>query len=310
MRILLAPSHARGKNDSLFDQRQYHDLLNGHFRDFLEESGHPASLAFIDIDSEQNLHVCAHGNTDARIAWTRNEALEGSWRVAAFHSNQIAELDEFDPNHLRKADGIFVSGEAFQAPLAIRTADCLAVAVTLESSSKVLAASCFHAGWRGYCSGIQLAAFKSFNAKWPSHLKSAHENPQFFVTIGPAVFGASYPCGSDVLEALTYHHNMRLAGLPGWSDRHEKAFWSAAGRHLVTTHGKVFPDLQQLMCIELDALGINLSNVTVYRENTFTSEFWPSHRRSVSNGQASAERLITHLCPPACPSVTNRDSTP
>jgi copper oxidase (laccase) domain-containing protein len=309
MRILTSPSPTHIRTNSAENYEQTKALFSDHFNDFLKESLQTVVFSPTQIESEHAVQTSAHGNAGARVAWSRKEALPASWRVDAFHSNIIAELDEFDPSQPKKADGIFVRKDAFRAPLAIRTADCLAVAVTLESGAKIQAASCFHAGWRGYCAGIQTAAIAKFHSESSRRPRQSHATSEIFVTIGPAVFGASYPCGKDVLEALTFHHRERLTSSPGWSERHEKAFWHAVGSSGFHASGKIFPDLQELMCIELDALGVSLNNVAVYRENTFESGYWPSHRRSMANGQPSTERLVTHLCPPACPSVTNRDST-
>jgi polyphenol oxidase len=310
MRIITSSTAMeRGKKPSE-QHEQPAGLYDEHFGLFLRECNENVVFERALFSPESHLHMCTHGNAGARVAWGRNEALSESWRVAAYHSNRVAELDHFDSSQLEKADGIYVKGNAFRAPLAIRTADCLAVAVTLELGTSIVAASCFHAGWRGYCTAIQRAALEKFQIESARMTQRSKESPQLFVTIGPAVFGASYPCGIDVLEALTTHHNEKLLPSAGWTERHETAFWKATGRNKLEQSGKIYPDLQLLMCIELDALAVSLSNVTLYRENTFASRIWPSHRRSMNNAQPSNERLITHLCPPACPSVTNRDSTP
>jgi polyphenol oxidase len=301
MRILTAPLIAEHSELSAKKQPGFAELFDDTFKRFLEHRGQSVSWLTAEDTAKSPLHSIPHGNMGSRVVWSMNNPLSNSWRVAAYHSNHIAKLDSFDPEHLEKADGIFVHGAGFRAPLAIKTADCLAVAVTLESSSSVDAAICFHAGWRGYCGGIQTAAIKMLQADSFRRPQHSAETSAIYVTVGPAVFGGSYPCGADVLGALVTHHSERLVHLPHWSEHHESAFWDAAGRHKLEVSGKIYPDLQQLICIELDALGLDLSRVTLYRENTFTSQFWPSHRRSVSRGEESKERLVTHLCPPGLP---------
>lgn len=309
MRIISSKNGMTQTPDGELTEQQLRGLFDESFLTFLKDVRQFVCSRVAEASATQDLQTTPHGQAGSRMVWSINEPLENSWRVAAYHSNEIAELTTFQPEAPRRADGIYVQGNSFSAPLAIKTADCLAVAVTLESGAEILAASCFHAGWRGYCGGIQRSAFEKIIKLAQLIQAQNKKNSEIHVSIGPAIFGSSYPCGQDVLEALKAHHKARLKTLSGWTEVHEKAFWSATLRDDHAQTSKIHPDLQQLICIELDALGVSLNRVTLYREDTFTSRRWPSHRRAMADGQNSIERLITHLCPPACPSVTNRAST-
>lgn len=66
------------------------------------------------------------------------------------HATQIHGVDIVSPETLPcEADGIFVSWEVFDKPLAIKTADCLPVVIEGETGVIFL-----HAGWRGLAHGI------------------------------------------------------------------------------------------------------------------------------------------------------------
>jgi copper oxidase (laccase) domain-containing protein len=251
---------------------------------------------------DNELTIVPHGGLGAKVICSRQTCLPSSWRVAAFHSNIVCEQSEFNPDELKKGDGIAVRADSFTAPLAIATADCLAVALTLECDGQILLASCFHAGWRGYTSGIQHSALH-WMMQQPEAKRLASWRRHLHVTIGPAIAGRSYPCGADVKDALERHLEERLRAEDGWSDLHEQAFvnslHSRGESH--TSADKIYPDLQALMTIELSAAGIPLDQLSIIRENTFASRWWPSHRRAMAEGRSSAGRLVTHLCPPACP---------
>ncbi|NBO36988.1 laccase domain-containing protein [bacterium] len=285
------------------------------FNEFLQTIQGSSQCALVEVNESQEHVSVQHGKAGAQVTFTLNAPLEQSWRVAAFHSNKIATLSSFDATHLEPADGLMTDGAHFKAPLMIQTADCLAVAITLENSHEIFLAACFHAGWRGYSSGIQqvvldLTRKQSRAGGWQSTAMTGLDVPSLFVTIGPAIAGSSYPCGADVLDALRLHHENFLLSAPHWSQAHEKAWWQAVGLTEFEARGKIYPDLQALMCIELHASGVDLNSVTVLREDTLTSSLWPSHRRAMAQGMERAGRLFTHLCPPACPRVPNHVSNP
>jgi copper oxidase (laccase) domain-containing protein len=272
------------------------------FQQFLKEADGFAGEKIIPAAQDNEITIVPHGGLGAKVVCSRQNNLASSWRVAAFHSNIICEHSDFNPDDLKKGDGLAVRAESFTAPLAIATADCLAVAVTLECDGHIILASCFHAGWRGYTSGIQQSALR-WMLQQPEAKKLSDWKRHLHFTIGPAIAGKSYPCGSDVRDALEEHLKTRLRAEDGWSDLHERAFTGSLNRRgeLQTPDEKIYPDLQALMAIELSAIGIPLEQLSILRENTFTSRWWPSHRRAMAEGRSSAGRLVTHLCPPACP---------
>jgi copper oxidase (laccase) domain-containing protein len=298
------------------------------------ESGAPAEwpegfISFFNRNAEFGEHnghftviegsriIVPHGRNGARIIFTVDGYLPESWKVSAFHSDIVSELGSFDPNSISRADGIIVAGKNFNSPLGIATADCLAVAVTSETASDITAASCFHAGWRGYSAGIQQNALSQM---WAKAEQSGMEKEAWLrslrVTVGPAISGQSYPCGKDVLEALQMHIEHKLRPLAGWTDECERLFASAVSCPQASSVDdlpeteKIYPDLQSLMVLELYAYGLALDQLAIVREDTFSSTWWPSHRRAMAQGLEKAGRLVTHLCPPACPQVQNRDSYP
>jgi copper oxidase (laccase) domain-containing protein len=280
------------------------------FSEFLAATGEQLQTVDVPFCSENHSYSVLHGAAGSNVVWTVGEPLPASWRVAAYHSSELASLNEFSPEHLQKADGLVVNGESFCSPLAINTADCLAVAATLECEGRIALASCFHAGWRGYTSGIQQNFLDLLTQKASQRDASRNERmfAQCWFTISPAIQGHSYPCGEDVLQALKSHHARYLLNSAGWTDLHERAFESSAGLAEFDRTGKIFPDLQALLCIELHACGFPLAQVSVFREDTRLSHWWPSHRRAVAGGHNQARRFVTHLCPPACRQVQNRVS--
>lgn len=76
--------------------------------------------------------------------WIRKPGIE------LLHATQVHGTDIVSPETLPcEADGIFVSWEKFDKPLAIKTADCLPIVIEGESGVIFL-----HAGWRGLAHGI------------------------------------------------------------------------------------------------------------------------------------------------------------
>jgi YfiH family protein len=76
--------------------------------------------------------------------WTRKPEME------FIHANQVHGTDIVSLETLpSEADGIFVSWENFERPLAIKTADCLPIVIEGEKGVIFL-----HAGWRGLANGI------------------------------------------------------------------------------------------------------------------------------------------------------------
>ncbi|MFP5385846.1 MAG: polyphenol oxidase family protein [Bacteriovoracia bacterium] len=76
--------------------------------------------------------------------WTKKPEME------FIHATQVHGTDIVSPETLpAEADGIIVSWENFEKPLAIKTADCLPIVIEGEKGVIFL-----HAGWRGLANGI------------------------------------------------------------------------------------------------------------------------------------------------------------
>lgn len=278
------------------------------FEAFFKQRNASGQRQFQATVSEDRRISVPHGSSAAKVVFSVDGYLPEAWRVSAFHSDIVSEMKSFNAGQLPRADGIAVSGANFSHPLGISTADCLAVAVTSEGAHNFFAAGCFHAGWRGYTAGIQqnalvilrdIAAHPAKDSEtWMRSLR---------VTIGPAICGQNYPCGHDVLGALKTHLEIRLRKLAGWSNELEHLFWSAVNARSGSSPSakpepdKIYPDLQALMLLELLACGLEQDQIAILREDTFLSPWWPSHRRAMTQGLEKAGRLVTHLCPPACP---------
>lgn len=305
MKIIFRPrDFARGNTTTPTPHTDLSHISNpwpAQFARFLDWTGTPLELSSIlNRDKSQHLYH-PHGKAGCEAIWTREIPLDESWRVAAHHSNKVASIEHFDPLDLQQADGITTRGRHFIRPLAIYTADCMAIATTLETEDRVELASCFHAGWRGYVTGIQQVALKAYFAEQTRLLKASPDlSAEIYITVSPAIVGQNYPCGADVLQAIQDHHAKSLMTLKRWTKHHEDAFWASVGVDRFERDAKIYPDLQALFCIEAHALGIQLQNLAVFRDDTFSSDWWPSHRRAMAQGQPRSGRLITHLSPSAC----------
>jgi copper oxidase (laccase) domain-containing protein len=76
--------------------------------------------------------------------WTRRPEMH------LLHATQVHGIDIVSPETLPcEADGLFVSWEDFDKPLAIKTADCLPIVIEGDTGVVFL-----HAGWRGLANGI------------------------------------------------------------------------------------------------------------------------------------------------------------
>ena len=285
------------------------------FENFIAENSNTPAFVLEKslLKKSQQLEI-PHGLNGARVVLTRSEALPNAWRVAAHHSKDVCALRSFDSTNLPRGDGLVVEEQDFTAPLAISTADCLAVAITLESQGRIQLASCFHAGWRGYSSGIQQEVLDWMEQKEITMEANPHSwSKNLQVTIGPAIAGFNYPCGQDVELALIAHIESKLRQLPRWSASLEAAYLASFRKPNSPQNfqeNKIYPDLQSLMCLELYASGVELENISIVREDTFSSSWWPSHRRAMADGLTRAGRMVTHLCPPACSEVQNHVSKP
>src|ERR1700736_4481257 len=110
---------------------------------------------------------------------------EPSW-LAQVHAVAVADLD--GPGVLGPADAAITRRS--DRVCAILTADCLPVALSVDSGEAVAAA---HAGWRGLAAGVLGETVRAFRVP-PERL---------LAWLGPAIGPAHFEVGREVLEAFT-----------------------------------------------------------------------------------------------------------
>ena len=158
-----------------------------------------------------------------------------------------------------EGDGIFALAHQ-KFSIGVYTADCLPVCFAWKNSN----AAVVHAGWRGFAKGILKNAWDLFPER-PSK-----------VFVGPAIFGESYECGLEVLTALGQ------AGVTG----------------IPTRGDKCYPDLQKAAVDFFLSVGMNPSEISVMRLNTYTTPQLPSYRRACHlqlGPEAKKGRMVTVL---------------
>ena len=247
--------------------------------------------------------LCPWSGFSLRINQNKPEL---SLKVQAKHTSNILTFCELTGQRmLHPADGMVHWGKRRSLPLSpvefsLATADCLAVAFVLQMQDEFFV-SLVHAGWRGFTQGIHLNALSFLKMAqqdwekwdWASLLNQLH------VYIGPAIFGTHYPCRDDVFESLKSHLERVLALAPQ--------------SNCLTSYGHVlkvrcdslsqkwdlptvfYPDFQSLMVLDLLAIGVPFSNITLFRENTYGHPFLPSFRGGAvgGTGQDPKQRFWT-----------------
>jgi len=259
---------------------------------FQPPSFHGASLAL------------PHSRT--RIEFTLGDSLPDSLRVSAVHGHQIAPV-RF-PWNVPEADGFFFFGSRKEAlaipPLAISTADCLAVALASQpSGTDFVAFALVHAGWRGYSGGIlQSAVHRLVQSAAEAGVSAAALLAAFEVAISPAIFGRSYECGPEVLDALEEHFAEHVVAGSDFAHRRDVAhvYQDCLRVHPRSAPGKVHPDLQLLAICDLYALGLTPANMQVARVNTYGHSELPSFREaSLTRADGprgdTRRRMFSHL---------------
>jgi hypothetical protein len=132
----------------------------------------------------------------------RSAVIENRRRAAAFlpaapvwleqvHGRAVATIDErnVDRNRGRPPVADAAVTRLFDAPLAIRVADCLPILFADDAGSVVAAA---HAGWRGLAAGVLEAT-----------LEAMHVPPTAIVAwLGPGIGANAFEVGEDVHEAF------------------------------------------------------------------------------------------------------------
>lgn len=268
--------------------------------------------SFLDLFQPQQVQIEAHENVDATelaslyfpfplspefgVRLTINDVLSNCLAIRGTHTKDVIP---FGPQNA-PADGFYdVRSDNAPIGMALKTADCLAVAVVAKVSEQTFS-SLFHAGWRGFTAGIHINAFeKMLNVAAQRGVNREQLFSSLEVFIAPAIFGSSYPCGSDVASAFLQHEASGPHGTLSKS-------WSAAYGECKKIPGplrsvndgeeKIYPDLQALMCLELSAMGVAPQNMTVFRENTYGHPLFKSYRFACNTGKGKhSERNVTHL---------------
>lgn len=173
----------------------------------------------------------------------------------------IRVIEAQDDDLVRTADGCFTSNAGLAC--AVMTADCLPVLMVNREESRVAAV---HAGWRGLADGILASAVAAFD--------EAPDN--VLVYLGPAISGAAFEVGVDVLE--TFFERAR-------STDHSEKIARAFTPGVRPLH--FFADLYALARAELQALGV--SNIYGGNFCTFTDDerFYSYRRDGVTGRMAS-----------------------
>lgn len=228
--------------------------------------------------------------------FTAGEVLFDARRGKGAHTNLLSTIDD---EH-SKFDGFYWVGEEhnLQKALAWRTADCLAITMAATVGSELFCAI-VHAGWRGFAGGIHLAALERLAHE--ATQRGVNQNAFFAeleVMVSPAIFGATYPCGSEVKSALERRWNAledKLA--PRRHPEFEAGCIDIQNTAAPRERDKVYPDLQLLACCDLLACGLSTESITVFRENTYGHPFLHSYRFACQTGADANQRIVTHLAP-------------
>ena len=147
------------------------------------------------------------------------------------------------------------------APITIRTADCVPILVADISSGAVAA---IHAGWRGVVSGVIPNAIEML----------ARDRSNVIAAIGPCIGACCFEVGVDVAEKIA----------------------SASDASIITRQvgEKAFVDLRRAVRIQLTRLGVADSNIENVAGCTYCEkELFFSYRRDGAN----AGRLIAVIAP-------------
>jgi copper oxidase (laccase) domain-containing protein len=243
----------------------------------------------------------------ARYILTLESSLPDALRVKAHHGIVLADASPkpgLPPGRSWNppaADGLFFVGDATSAkslpPLAISTADCLAVAMVARSGPHV-GAALVHAGWRGFTGGILHDALdRIVDGLARRDVTPTVALNHLEIVISPAVFGSTYECGTEVESALRTHFAQRVAPRVAPSERAnlESLYDQCMRRRSDALEGKIHPDLQLLAVLDLAARGVNPDRVTILRVNTAGHPRLPSYRHATSIGADARARMLSHL---------------
>jgi len=205
--------------------------------------------------ADGDLRPGAPGRDTAAAAIVQLLGGEGPLRVVSqVHGDRVVPVAEAAPG--TEADAV-VSTER-GVTVAIRVADCVPILYALGAPGDVVAVAAVHAGWRGTAADIPRKALRALRAHGEGPVRAA---------IGPAICGACYEVGDDVITAVA-------AVAPGEA-------WRAGVRNV---------DLAEANAAILRAEGARVE--VLGRCTRCEPEFW-SHRRdgAAAGRQVGAIRL-------------------
>ncbi len=242
-------------------------------------------------------------NNTFHVRFLLDDILPGSCELEQVHSGIVVEESVAGP--AVAGDGLYAvctEGEVVRT-LAIRTADCLAVALSAQVDG-VRYGALVHAGWRGFAEGIHIRAINLLADAAKHHgVEKQKLLDSLSVLVGPAIFGASYECGVEVHLGLTAHYKQHFAACPLFSQYRgvvetclnvSGAGVERLGASLYLSQ-KFYPDLQLLMACDCLMLGVKQGNIQILRENTWNSPILYSYRHATVHGRTEGRRLHTHL---------------
>ena len=103
------------------------------------------------------------------------------------HGVNIKTVSTYLTEPLKKTDGMFTKSKSFA--LAVKTADCIPLALSSEDGSEI---ALLHVGWKGLCGGI----IENFLTK------HSDERKKYNAWIGPCISADNYEVGKEVFDSF------------------------------------------------------------------------------------------------------------
>ena len=103
------------------------------------------------------------------------------------HGVNIKTISTYLSEPLKKTDGIFTKSK--DCALAVKTADCIPLALSSEDGSEI---ALLHVGWKGLCGGI----IENFLTKY------SVERKKYNAWIGPCISADNYEVGKEVFDSF------------------------------------------------------------------------------------------------------------
>jgi len=103
------------------------------------------------------------------------------------HGVNIKTISTYLSEPLKQTDGMFTKSKGFA--LAVKTADCIPLALSSEDGSEI---ALLHVGWKGLCGGI----IENFLTKY------SVERKKYNAWIGPCISADNYEVGKEVFDSF------------------------------------------------------------------------------------------------------------